>query len=101
MHPTKFLGCNWWTLPFPIPAGDKGPAGLQSARSRAGPASQSKGCGVPADEITRQDKSLGLLGDLAAGTRLLGKTAPGLSFMQRGKVVKALTPMEAFSVTPS
>ena len=20
MHPTKFLGCNSWTLPFPIPA---------------------------------------------------------------------------------
>ena len=73
MHPTKFLGCNWWTLPFPIPAGDQDPAGLQSA-SRAGPASQSKGCGVPADEITRQDKFLGLPGDLAAGTRLLGKT---------------------------
>ena len=41
MHPTKFLGCNSWTLPFPIPAGAQGPAGLQSARSRAGPAGQS------------------------------------------------------------
>ena len=41
MHPTKFLGCNPWTLPFPIPAGAQGPAGLQSARSRAGPAGQS------------------------------------------------------------
>ena len=41
----------------------------------AGPAGQSKGCGVPAGEITRQDKSLGLPEDLAAGTRLLGKTA--------------------------
>ncbi|KAL3197667.1 hypothetical protein MRX96_053883 [Rhipicephalus microplus] len=43
MHPTKFLGCNSWTLPFPIPAGGQGPAGLQSARSRAGPAGQSSG----------------------------------------------------------
>ena len=43
MHPTKFLGCNPWTLPFPIPAGAQGPAGLQSARSRAGPASQDSG----------------------------------------------------------
>ena len=43
MHPTKFLGCNSWTLPFPIPAGAPGPAGLQSARSRAGPASQDSG----------------------------------------------------------
>ena len=40
MHPTKFLGCNSRTLPFPIPAGDPGLAGLQSARSRAGPAGQ-------------------------------------------------------------
>ena len=75
MHPTKFLGCNSWTLPFPIQAGGQGPAGLQTASSRAGPAGQSKGCGVPAGEITRQDKSLGLPEDLAAGTRLLGKTA--------------------------
>ena len=88
MHPTKFLGCNSWTLPFPIPAGGKGPTGLQSARSRAGPAGQSKGYEVPAGETTRQDKSLGL----PAGTRLLGKTCPGLSFMRRGKAVKALTP---------
>ena len=29
------------TLPFPIPAVAQGPAGLQSARSRAGPAGQS------------------------------------------------------------
>ena len=43
MHPTKFLGCNSWTLPFPIPAGGQGPAGLQSDRSRAGPAGQSSG----------------------------------------------------------
>ena len=43
MHPTKFLGCNSWTLPFPLPAGAPGPAGLQSARSRAGPASQDSG----------------------------------------------------------
>ena len=43
MQPTKFLGCNPWTLPFPIPAGGQGPAGLQSARSRAGPARQSSG----------------------------------------------------------
>ena len=43
MQPTKFLGCNPWTLPFPIPAGGQGPAGLQSARSRAGPAGQSSG----------------------------------------------------------
>ena len=87
MHPTKFLGCNWWTLPFPITAGGQGPAGLQSGRSRAGPAGQSKGYEVPAGEITRQDKSLGL----PAGTRLLGKTCTGLSFMRRGKAVKALT----------
>ena len=33
-------GCNPWTLPFPIPAGAQGPAGLQSARSRDGPAGQ-------------------------------------------------------------
>ena len=88
MHPTKSLGCNSWTLPFPIPAGGKGPAGLQSARSRAGPAGQSKGYEVPAGETTRQDKSLGL----PAGTRVLGKTRRGLSFMRRGKAVKALTP---------
>ena len=43
VHPTKFLGCNSWTLPFPLPAGAPGPAGLQSARSRAGPASQDSG----------------------------------------------------------
>ena len=88
MCPTKFLGCNSWTLTFPIPAGGQGPAGLQSARSRAGPAGQSKGYEVPTGEITRQDKSLGL----PAGTRLLGKTHTGLSFMPRGKAVKALTP---------
>ena len=88
MHPTKYLGCNWWTLPFPIPAGGQGPSGLQSGRSRAGPAGQSKGYKVPLGEITRQDESLGL----PAGTRLLGKTPMGLSFMQRGKGVKALTP---------
>ena len=29
MHPSKFLGCNWWTLPFPIPAGVKGPLGCK------------------------------------------------------------------------
>ena len=40
MHPTKFLRCNLRTLPFPIPAGAPGPAGLQSARSRSGPAGQ-------------------------------------------------------------
>ena len=75
MHPTKFLGCKSWTLPFPNPAGGQGPVGLQSAGSRSGPAGQNKGCGVPAGEITRQDKSLGLPGDLAASIRLLGKTA--------------------------
>ena len=31
MHPTKFLGCNSWTLPFPIPAGGEGPTGIQNA----------------------------------------------------------------------
>ena len=67
IHPTIFLGCNWWPLPFPIPAGGQGPTGLQSGRSRAGPASQSKGYEVPAGEITRKDKSLGL----PAGTKLL------------------------------
>ena len=36
MHPTKFLGCNSETLLCPIPAGGRGPAGLQSARSRLG-----------------------------------------------------------------
>ena len=70
MHSTKFLGCNSWTLPFPIPAGVQGPAGLQSAGIRTGPAGQTKGCGIPAGEITRQDKSLGL----PSHTRLLGKT---------------------------
>ena len=88
MHPNKFLGCNWWTLPFPIPAGGQGPAGQQSGRSRAGPGSQSKSYEVPAGEITWQDKSLGL----PAGTRLLGKTHMGLSFMRRSKAIKALTP---------
>ena len=43
MHPTNFLGCNSRTLPFLILAGAPGPAGLQSARSRAGPASQDSG----------------------------------------------------------
>ena len=71
-----------------IPAGGQGPTGLQSGRSRAGPASQSKGYEVPTGEITRKDKSLGL----PAGTRLLWKTHTGLSFMRRGKAVKALTP---------
>ncbi|CAN0454205.1 unnamed protein product, partial [Rangifer tarandus platyrhynchus] len=52
MRPTKVLGCNSWTLPFPIPAGYQGPAGLHSARSRAGPAGQSAGCGVPAARPT-------------------------------------------------
>ena len=88
IHPKQFLGCNWWTLPFPIPEGGQGPAGLQSGRSRAGPASQSKSYEVPAGEITRKDKSLGL----PEGTRLLGKTHTGLSFMRRGKAVKALAP---------
>ena len=90
MHPTKFLGCNSWTLPFPITAGGQRPTGLQTASSRAGPAGQSKGRGVPAGEITRQDKSLGLPGDLAAGTRLLGKTAQVCAFCEG---VKSLTPM--------
>ena len=31
MQPTKFLGCNSWTLPFPIPAGGEGPTGIQNA----------------------------------------------------------------------
>ena len=61
---------------------------MQSGRSRAGPAGQSKGFEVPTGEITRQDKSLGL----PAGTRLLGKTRTGLSFMRQVKEVKALTP---------
>ena len=66
MHLTKFLTCSLWTLPFPIPAGGQQPTGLQSAVSRAGPASQTKGCGVPAGpgRINHVDfqQALGCLG---------------------------------------
>ena len=43
--------------------------GCKVPEAGLGPASQSKGYDVPAGKITRQDKSLGLPGDLAAGTR--------------------------------
>ena len=76
MHPTKFLGCNWWTLPFPIPAGGQGSPGLQRARSRAGPAGQSSGF-CPLD---------------FQRTLHCWKNHAALSFLQRGEAVKALTP---------
>ena len=69
MHPTKFLGCNSWTLPFPIPAGAPGPAGL-TKRQKQGWASR------PEFRVL----SLGLLAD----TRLLGKTAQTRRFFSRG-----------------
>ena len=80
MHPTKFLWCNSWTLPFPIPAGGQGPAGLQSARSRAGPAGQSSGF-WPLD----LQRTLGCLGkprgsDLSAK----GWSGQGLEPQRRG-----------------
>ena len=57
--------------------------------------------GVPAGEITRQDKSLGLLGDLAAGIR--PKNPAGLNFMRRGKgsemFSKPLPQKQGLSVT--
>ena len=77
MHPTKVLGCNPWTLPFPIPAGAQGPAGLQSARSRAGPAGQSS-VFCPLDF----QRTLGCL----------GKPCRLRFFQQSGGSVKALTP---------
>ena len=77
MHPTKFLGCNPWTLPFPIPAGAPGPAGLQSARSRAGPAGQSS-VFCPLDF----QRTLGSL----------EKPRDSEISQQRGGAVKALTP---------
>ena len=76
MHPTKFLGCNWWTLPFPIPAGGQGSPGLQRARSKAGPAGQSSGF-CPLD---------------FQRTLHCWKNHAALSFPQKGEAVKALTP---------
>ena len=76
MHPTKFLGCNSWTLPFPIPAGGQGSPGLQRPRSRAGPAGQSSGL-CPLD---------------FQGTLHCWKNHTALSFPQRGEAAKALTP---------
>ena len=75
MHPTKFLGCNSKTLPFLIPAGGQGPARLQKCRQQGWASRPEWGLwGVPAGEITRQDKSLGLPEDLSGGTRLHGET---------------------------
>ena len=76
MHPTKFLGCNSWTLPFPIPAGGQGSPGLQRPRSRAGPAGQSSGF-CPLD---------------FQRTLHCWKYHAALSFPQRGEAAKALTP---------
>lgn len=96
MPPSEFLRCNSETLPFPIPEGGQEPAlNWRSAGSKAGPAGQSgvgPGKGVPAGEISMEDKSLGLptgqgrvsqgsgplsgsaCRDLAGATGLLGKT---------------------------
>ena len=79
MHPTKFLGCNSWTLPFPIPAGGQGPAGLQSARSRAGPAGQSSGC-WPLD----LQRTLGCLGK-PRGSDLSAKGWSGQGLEPKGE----------------
>src|SRR5574340_28565 len=79
MHPTKFLGCNSWTLPFPIPAGGQGPAGLQSARSRAGPAGQSSGF-WPLD----LQRTLGCLGK-PRGSELSAKGWSGQGLEPKGE----------------
>ena len=75
MHPSNFLGCNSRTLPFLILAGAPGPTGLQSARSRAGPAGQSSGF-CPLD---------------FQRTLHCWKNQAALSFPQRAEAVKALT----------
>ena len=80
MQPTKFLGCNPWTLPFPIPAGGQGPAGLQSARSRAGPAGQSPGL-CPLDF----QRALGCLGK-PRGSELCAKGWSGKGLDPKGEV---------------
>ena len=80
MQPTKFLGCNPWTLPFPIPAGCQGPAGLQSARSRAGPAGQSPGL-CPLDF----QRALGCLGK-PRGSELCAKGWSGKGLDPKGEV---------------
>ncbi|KAB0360347.1 hypothetical protein FD754_004503 [Muntiacus muntjak] len=56
---------------LPMASSSTRPADLQGAGSRTGPADQTKGCGIPAGEITRQDKSLGA----PSHTRLLGETS--------------------------
>ena len=79
MQPTKFLGCNPWTLPFPIPAGGQGPAGLQSARSRARPAGQSSGL-CPLDF----QRTLGCLGK-PRGSELCAKGWSGKGLDPKGE----------------
>ena len=73
----SFKGAIPGPFPFPSQQVVKGPMACKLPVARLGqPArGQAIGCGVPAGEITRQDKSLGLPRDLAAGSRLLGKTA--------------------------
>ena len=94
MHPTKFLGCNSWTLPFPIPAGGQGPAGLQSARSRAGPAGQSSGF-WPLD----LQRTLGCLGK-PRGSDLSAKGWSGKGLEPRGVgVTKSQTQLSNFTFT--
>ena len=61
------------TLPFPIPAGAQGPAGLQSARSRAGPADQiSVFCPLDFQRTLGCLDGAGTLGVPLGGTRHVG-----------------------------
>ena len=80
MHPTTFLGCNSRTLPCLILAGAPGPTGLQSARSRAGPAGQiSVFC--PLDF----QRTLGCLGK-PRGSELCAKGWSGKGLDPKGEV---------------
>ena len=91
MHLSKLLGCNSETLPFPIPAGGQGPAGLQKCRkvgsgqpARLGVAGSQQvksPCRInpwtsprPRATLSEQRPLSGSAENLAGGTRLLGKT---------------------------
>ena len=83
MHPTKFLGCNPWTLPFPIPAGAQGPAGLQSARRGLGQPARVQ-CSVP---WTSRGRSASLFSESSGGLlKSRRRTGGKCSTVSKGKV---------------
>src|SRR5574341_1534114 len=76
MHPTKFLGCNSWTLPFPIPAGGQGPVASKVPEA---------GLGQPARVQASGPWT-------CSGHSAAWENGAALTFQQRGGAVNALSP---------